>query len=136
MWAVLFNTIFLNFSQAWISLNFINIFLCPLLIIPSAPTVTGMVFVFIFHILVISISGSFYLLSFSNSLAEILLYDGTFMSINWHVLFRLCLITASGLLACIVPSVLIEKSHRMVTFGVSITDKDLCSYHLLGVSIS
>ena len=39
---------------------------------PSGLAITGMVYVFIFRILAISISRSLYLLSFSNSLAEIL----------------------------------------------------------------
>ena len=135
MWAVLFNTIF------WISARdkFPGIsstyFYVPFLIIPSVPTITGMVFVFIYHFLAISISRSWYLLRFTNSVAEILLSDGTLISINWHVLFYLCLIIISGLLACIVLSVLIGKSQRMVTFGVSTTGNGLCSYHLLGVSI-
>ena len=104
---------------------------------PSAPTVTGMVFVFIFYILDISISRSLYLyINFSNSLAEILLSDGTFISINWHYLFYLSLITISGLLACIVLSVPVGKSQRMVTFDVSTTGNGLCSCHLSSVSIS
>ena len=39
-------------------------------------------FLFIFHILAISISRSLYLLGFSNSIAEILLSDSTLISIN------------------------------------------------------
>ena len=97
-------TLFFRLQGETISLNFINIFLCFFLIIPSAPTVTGMAFVFIFHMLVISISRSLSLLSFANTLAELLLSDGTLISINWNVLFCLCLITISGLLACSISS--------------------------------
>ena len=134
-WAVLFNTIFWILARDRFPGISLTCFCVLLLIIPSAPTITCMALVFIFHILAISISRSLYLLSFSNSLAEILLSHDTLVSVNWHVLFCLCLITISGLLACMVLSVLIGKSQRLVTFGLSTTGNGLCSYHLSGVSI-
>ena len=95
-----------------------------------------MVFVFIFHFLAISISRSLYLLSFSNCLAGLFLSDDTLISISWHALFFLCLITISELLSCIVLSVLIGNSWNMVTLGVSTTGNVSYSYHLSGLSIS
>ena len=51
-------------------------------------TIIGMVFIFIFHILAISISRFLYLQSFANSLAEILLSDiGRIYQLKRFVLF-------------------------------------------------
>ena len=117
-------------------MNFSNIFLCSLFHHTKCSYSNWYGFCFIFHISAICISRSLYLLSFSKSLADILLSDGTLICIRWHVLFCFCLITIFGLLACIVMSVLMEKYHRMVIFWISTTSSGLCSYHLLGVSVS
>ena len=58
----------------------------PVLIGPRAPTTTGIVSVFISHILLTSISKSLYLDNFSVNFAEVLLSDGTAMSMSKHLL--------------------------------------------------
>ena len=58
----------------------------PVLIRPRAPTTTGIVSVFISHILLTSISKSLYLDNFSVNFAEVLLSDGTAMSMSKHLL--------------------------------------------------
>ena len=55
----------------------------PFLISPRAPTITGIVSVFISHILY-SISKSLYLDSFYVNFAEVLLLDGTAMLMSMH----------------------------------------------------
>ena len=58
----------------------------PVLIRPRAPTTTGIVSVSISHILLTSISKSLYLDNFSVNFAEVLLSDGTAMSMSKHLL--------------------------------------------------
>ena len=58
----------------------------PFLIRPKAPTTTGIVSVLISHILLTSISKSLYLVNFSVNFAEVLLSDGTAMSMSKHLL--------------------------------------------------
>ena len=58
----------------------------PFLIRPRAPTTTGIVSVLISHILLTSISKSLYLVNFSVNFAEVLLSDGTGMSMSKHLL--------------------------------------------------
>ena len=58
----------------------------PFLIRPRAPTNTGIVSVLISHILLTSISKSLYLDNFSVNFAEVLLSDGTAMSMSKHLL--------------------------------------------------
>ena len=58
----------------------------PFLIRPRAPTTTGIVSVLISHILLTSISKSLYLVNFSVNFAEVLLSDGTAMSMSKHLL--------------------------------------------------
>ena len=58
----------------------------PVLIRPRAPPTTGIVSVFISHILLTSISKSLYLDNFSVNFAEVLLSDGTAMSMSKHLL--------------------------------------------------
>ena len=58
----------------------------PFLIRPRAPTTTGIVSVLISHILLTSISKSLYLNNFSVNFAEVLLSDGTAMSMSKHLL--------------------------------------------------
>ena len=111
---------FLNFIKRQISWNFINIFLCSFFHLVKCPYSNWYGFCFHFPRLCNFKFQIFILLSFSNTLAEILLSDGTLISINWHVLFCLCLITISGLLTCVVLSVVMGKSQRVVNFGVSL----------------
>ena len=76
--------------------------------VPSAPTTTGRTFIFTFHILLISISKSLYLLIFSASLSAMFLSSGTEASISIQVLDFRSWMTTSGLLAKIFLSVIIE----------------------------
>ena len=66
-----------------------------------AAITTGIVSLFIPHILVVSISRSLYLESFSVVFNEVFLSDGTAISMSLQVLFLWSLITVSGLLAAI-----------------------------------
>ena len=101
----------------------------PFLIMPSAPVTTGMVLVLSFHIFVTSISRSLYLESFWNSLREIFLSSGTATSSIIHVFSLWSFIVLSGRFASILLSVWIVKSHKIVTYVLSITGCGVCSYH-------
>ena len=83
-----------------------------------APITTGVVFVTSFHIFVASISRYLHLESFWNFLREIFLSAGTLTSIIIHVFsskfFRF---------TSIFLSVLIVKSHRIVTSVLSTTGR-------------
>ena len=86
MWAVPSSLIFwisLVLMLAWILLVTLS---SPFLIRPRAPTTTGIVSVLISHILLTSISKSLYLDNFSVNFAEVLLSDGTAMSMSKHLL--------------------------------------------------
>ena len=76
--------------------------------VQSAPTTTGTTLIFTFHILLISISKSLYLLIFSASLSAMFLSSGTEASISIQVLDFRSWMTTSGLLAKIFLSVIIE----------------------------
>ena len=98
-------------------------------IMPRAPITTGIVLILNFYIFVTSISRSLYLESFWNSLREIFLSAGTVTSIMIHVFSSKLFIVMSGWLASIFQSVLIVKSHRIVTSVPSVTGCGVCSYH-------
>ena len=68
---------------AW---NFVNVFFQSVLNNPSAPITTSIVSVSIFHILIL-ISKSLYLDSFSTTLTHVFLSDGTALSIIQHLWF-------------------------------------------------
>ena len=68
---------------------------------PFPPTTTGIVPVFMPHILGVSISWSLYYESLSVIFNEVFLSNGTAMSMSLQVLFLWSLITISGLLAAI-----------------------------------
>ena len=88
---------------------------------PSAPTITGTVNALVFHILLISISKSLYLESFSAVLVDVFLSDGTAISISMVDFPSLSLIMISGLFALISLSVMTGISHRMVILSFSVT---------------
>ena len=90
-----------------------------------APITTGIIPDFIPHILVVSISRSLYLDSFSVVFNEVFLSDGTVISMSLQVLFLWSLITISGLLSAISLSVC---SCRASLFSLAVAG--LCSYHL------
>ena len=80
----------------------------PLVTVPKAPIMIGVIVTFMFH-------------SFFNSLAR---------SSNLQVLFFLFIIIRSGLLAEIRWSVWMSKSHRSLCVSFSRTDAGLCIYYL------
>ena len=83
-----------------------------------APITTGVVFVMSFHIFVASISRYLHLESFWNFLREIFLPAGTLTSIIIHVFSSTFFRFTSIFL-----SVLIVKSHRIVTSVLSTTGR-------------
>ena len=74
-------------------------------IVPVASVITGITFVFTFHMRCISIVRSLYFIIFSASFLIIFLSPEIATSINIHVLFSLSRIIMSGLLLGIVLSV-------------------------------
>ena len=116
------------------SWNFIEIFLCSLLDHTKCPYNNWYGFCFHFphpsnfnfRIFISAKIFKFLIKNIARYLA-----NGTLISINWHVSFCLCLITMSESLTCIILSVLMGKSQRMVTFplplGVFTTGNGLCS---------
>jgi len=73
--------------------------------VPVAPIITGITFVFTFYMRCISIVRSLYFLIFSASLLITFLSPEAATSINIHVLFSLSRIIMSGLLLGMVLSV-------------------------------
>ena len=96
---------------------------------PRAPIATGIVLVLSFYIFITSISRSLYLQSFWNTLREVFLSAGTVTSIMIHIFLSKFFIVMSGQFTSIFLSVLIGKSHRFVTFVLSVTGCGVCSYH-------
>ena len=80
------------------------------LMVSRAPITTGTVVVL-----------SFYVLSFSIVLTEVLVTRGTILSMRRQVLSFLLFSIMSGLLAAMVLSVWMGMSHRMVTVSFSTT---------------
>ena len=80
------SAIFCNSSMFIVPGIFATVHLIPFFITPSAPITSGSVVVFIFHILLTSISKSLYFDSFSTSFIETFLSEGIVISISWHVL--------------------------------------------------
>ena len=74
-------------------------------IVPVTPVITGITFVFTFHMGCISIVRSLYFRIFSASFSIMFLSPEIAMSINVHVLFSISWIIMSGLLLGIVLSV-------------------------------
>ena len=96
---------------------------------PRTPTTTGIVLVLSFYISVTTISRSLYLESFWNSLREIFLSAGTVTSIMMYVFSLTCFIVMPSWFASIFLSLLIAKSHGIVTSLLSVTGCGVCSYH-------
>ena len=82
-----------------------------------------------FYIFETSIWRSLHLESFWSSLREIILSTGTVRSTMIHVFTLIFFIVMSGRFASIFLSVLIVKSHRIVTSVLSVTGCGVCSYH-------
>ena len=122
MWAVPSNVISCS-SLMLIAPGIFSVCFCsPFLMSPRAPITIGIVSVFIPHILVASIFRCLYLESFSVIFNEVLLSDGTAISMSLQVLFLWSLITISGLLAAIYLSVCICISQSFVAslFSVNV----------------
>jgi len=100
-------------------------------IVPVAPIITGITFVFTFHMCCISIVRSLYFRTFSASFLITFLSPEIATSINVHVPFSLSRIIMSDLLLGIVLSVCIYWFHNMVTLPLWLisTDFGTCSYH-------
>ena len=93
MWAVPTKVIFCGALMLIAPGIFSVCFCSPFLRSLRAPITSGIVFVLIPHILVVSISKSLYLESFSMVFNEVFLSDGTAISTSWLVLFFWSLIT-------------------------------------------
>ena len=99
-------------------------------IVPVAPIITGIIFVFTFHMRYISIVRSLYFRIFSASFLITFLSHEIATSINIHVPFSLSRIIMSGLLLGIVLSVCICWFQNMVTLSPCLvsTGFGTCSY--------
>ena len=115
----------------WISLVLMSGIL--LVTLSGLQRTTGIVSVFISHILLTSISKSLYLDNFSVNFAKVLLSDETAMSMNMHLLSFLSLTTMPGLLAFISLSVSTGISQSIVTSLFSVTVVGWCSCHSCSV---
>ena len=106
-------------------------------IVPVAPIITDIAFVFTFHMRCISIVRSLYFRIFSASFLITFLSPGIATSINIYVPFSLSRIIMSGLLLGIVLSVCISWFHNMVTLPPWLvsTDFGTCSYYIIIIII-
>ena len=105
------------------------------LIIPNTPITSRKNFVWIFYILITSISKSLYE-SFWNSFNEMLWSEGTDTSIMMQFRSSWFSIIKSGLFASIFRFAWTVKSHKMVTFFPSTSDSGACWYHFSVCDIS
>ena len=125
-----------NMAVFWSSLTscfpgmLLTYFLNDFGIVPVAPIITGITFVFTFHVCCISILRSLYFRIFSASLLITFPSPEIATSINIHVPFSLSRIIVSGLLLGIVLSVCTCWFLNMVTLPSWLvsTDSDTCSY--------
>ena len=99
-------------------------------IVPVAPIITGIIFVFTFHMCCISIVRSLYFRIFSASFLITFLSPEITTSINIHVPSSLSRIVTSGLLLVIVLSVCTCWFHNMVTLPLWLVSTyfGTCSY--------
>jgi len=86
----------------------------PFLLVPNSPIITGTIFVLTFHILLILISRSLYLFSFSVSFVLKFESSGMAVSISRQVFSYLSCNTLWGQFASIVWSVITNVSHMIV----------------------
>ena len=93
-------------------------------IVPVAPIITGITFVFTFHMRCISIVRSLYFRIFSASFLTTFLSPEIATSINTHVPFSLSRIMMSGLLLGIVLSFCTCWFHNMVTLSSWLASTD------------
>ena len=108
-----------------------NPFSNPLVTVPNASIIIGIIVTCMFHSFFNSLPRSRYLSFFSHSFSFILWSAGTAKSTILQVLFFLLIIIRSGLLAEIRRSVCMSMSHRSLCVLFSRTGAGLCIYHLL-----
>ena len=102
----------------------------PLVIVPRAPITVGTIVTFMFRSFFNCLARSRYLSFFSLSFRFILWSTGKAKSTILQILFFfLLIIMRSGLLARIMRSVCILKSHRSLCESFSRTGAGLCIYH-------
>ena len=102
----------------------------PLVTVPKAPIIFGIIVIFMFHSFFNSLAGSRYLSFFSNSFRFILWSAGTAKSTILQILFFLLIIIRSGLLAKIRWSICLPEFHRSLCVSFFRTDAGLCICHL------
>ena len=100
-------------------------------IVPVTPIITGITFVFTFHMRCISIVRSSYFRIFSASILITFLSPEIPTSITTHVPFSLSRIIMSGLLLGIVVSVCIFWLHNMVILPPCLVSTDFGTFFLL-----
>ena len=93
----------------------------PFVTVPNAPITIGIIVTCMFHSFFNSLARSRYLSFFSHSFSFILWSAGTAKSTILQVLFFLLIIIKSGLLAEIMWSVCMPKSHRSLCVSFSRT---------------
>ena len=103
IWALPKRTIFCTISTLTLPGIWLMYFPTPFVMRPNAPTATGIVLVFIFHIFVTSISRALYFDNYSICLIETFFSDGIVMSIMKHLLAFLPFTMISGLSALNLP---------------------------------
>jgi hypothetical protein len=117
----------------WIPATLLRYFLNDFEMVPVAPVITGITFVFTFHMRCIYIVRSLYFKIFSASFLITFLCPGIATSIDIHILFSLSRIMMSGLLLGMVLSVYTCWFHSMVTLPPRLVSIDFgtCSYQCL-----
>ena len=125
--------VFCSLLTSWFPGMLLTYFLNVFEIVTVTPIITGITFVFTFHMRCISIVRSSYFRIFSASFLIIFLSPEIATSINIDVPFSLSRIIMSGLLLGIVLSVCTCWFHNMVTLPPWLvsTDFGTCSYQLL-----
>jgi len=123
-------TVFCSSLTSWFPGMLLTYFLNDFEMVPVAPIITGITFVFTFHMRCISIVRSLYFRIFSASFLITFLSPEIATSINIHVLFSLSWIMMSGLLLRTVLSIWTCWFHSMVTLPPwpVCTDFGTCSY--------
>ena len=102
--------VFCSSLTSWFPCMLLTYFLYYFDMVPVAPIITGITFVFTFHMRCISIVRSLYFRIYSASFLIIFLSPEIATSINIHVLFSLSRIITSGLLLGTVLSVALVDS--------------------------
>ena len=102
----------------------------PLVTVPNAPIIIGIIVTCMFHSVFNSLAKSRYLSFFSHSFSFILWSARTAKSTILQALFLLLIIIRSGLLAEVRWSLCMSKSHWILCVSFSMIGAGLCIYHL------